>query len=80
MVMRFDGFRDYRRREYCNAIECQVQVLLNSEAKQSEKYEETRKICKSSCTHTTYEFHHWLIDNDFLIVKPEDSNESTGGI
>ncbi len=78
--MPIEGFRDYVQREYCGDINCQVQLLLNSAEKQSEKYEKIRETCKSSCVHTTYEFHHWLIDNDFLIVKPEDLDESTGGM
>jgi hypothetical protein len=78
-VMPIEGFRDYVRREYCNGIKCSVQLMLNSAPKNSEKHEKIRETCKSSCVHTTYEFHHWLMDNDFLIVKPDNSDKFSGG-
>ncbi|GBE56049.1 hypothetical protein BMS3Bbin16_00247 [archaeon BMS3Bbin16] len=66
------GRRDYNRREYCNAVNCKVQLLLNEEDPGSEVYEKIRGICRENCIHTTYEFHHWLVEQGFSITKPED--------
>jgi hypothetical protein len=64
-----DGYSDYQRREYCNDIKCKIQMLLNQESADSPKYEEIRSICKSDCIHSTYEFHHWLIEKGYLLVR-----------
>jgi len=66
-----EGYTDYTRREYCNDIKCPIQLLLNKEAEKSPRYEEIRAICASSCIHNTYEFHHWLIEKGYLVVRPE---------
>ena len=55
----------------CKDIECPIQTLLDRQEAQSESYEEIRNICKNSCIHTTYEFHHWLIKKGYLIVRAE---------
>jgi len=68
--MVIEGYIEYQRREYCNDIQCPIQMLLNKQEESSEEYEEIRKICKSDCIHHTYEFHHWLIDKGYLIVRP----------
>ena len=70
--MQFDGYVDYKRREFCNDIKCPVQIDLNAETEGSEKYEEIRGICKTNCRYTTYEFHHWLIDKGYLIIRKEE--------
>ena len=36
-----------------------------------DRHEKLRDICKTNCIHSTYEFHHWLMDKGFLIVKDE---------
>ena len=69
--MPLEGFSDYKRREFCHANRCSVQLLLDRQTSGSEQYEEIRGICKSSCIHSTYEFHHWLIEEGYQIVKPE---------
>ncbi len=69
--MPIEGYVDYKRREYCNDVKCPVQMLLNKETEGSPKYEEIRAMCKANCVHTTYEFHHWLIQNGFEIAKPK---------
>jgi len=68
--MTLEGFVEYKRREYCNDIKCPVQVELNKQKEGSPEYEKTRKTCASGCLYTTYQFHHWLIDKGYLIVKP----------
>ena len=65
-----EGYVDYQKRAYCNDIQCPVQVLLNQEVTGSERYEFIRGICKTNCLHTTHEFHAWLINHDYLVVKP----------
>ncbi len=65
-----DGYIDYSRREYCHAIGCRIQTLLD-QAKTPEQVEFIRTICKESCIHTTHEFHAWLIKQGYLVVRPE---------
>jgi hypothetical protein len=69
--MPIEGFIDYKRREYCNDVKCSIQMLLNKEEEGSKTYEEIRSICKSNCLHTTRDFHYWLIEKGFEIVRPE---------
>ena len=64
------GFVDYQRREYCKDIRCPVQLLLDETAVGSPEYDHIRSICQNSCIHTTYEFHHWLIEKGYLVVRP----------
>jgi len=65
------GYVDYKRREFCKDVKCQVQLDLDAQKEGSEKYEEIRNICKTNCRYTTYQFHHWLINKGYLIVRPE---------
>jgi hypothetical protein len=68
--MPIDGYIDYRRREYCHDIACPVQVLLDQQPAGGDGYEAVRAICRDHCIHTTYEFHHWLIEKGYLLVRP----------
>jgi hypothetical protein len=68
--MDFEGYIEYQRREYCKDLPCPVQVLLDHQEEGSEGYEQVRSICKDNCIHTTYEFHHWLIQKGYLLVRP----------
>jgi hypothetical protein len=72
--MDIEGYIDYQRREYCKDISCPVQVLLDAEQESSPNYETIRNICKSSCIHSTYEFHHWLIQKGYLVVRPAEGS------
>jgi hypothetical protein len=69
--MSIPGYIDYKRREFCKDIKCPVQLDLDKQEEGSEEYEKIRSICKNDCKYTTYEFHHWLIDKGYLIVRPE---------
>ena len=69
--MSINGYIDYKRREYCNDIKCSVQLDLNARDEGSEEYEKIRSICKNECKYTTYQFHHWLIEKGYLIIRPE---------
>lgn len=65
------GYVDYQRREFCKDVECPMQLDLDAQEQGSDRYEEIRNICKTDCRYTTYQFHHWLIDKGYLIVRPE---------
>ncbi|MCK5708790.1 MAG: hypothetical protein KAI43_14170 [Candidatus Aureabacteria bacterium] len=67
-----DGYTDYKRREYCKDIGCEVQLELDENESNKEEYEKLREICKTGCIHTTYEFHHWLIEKGYLVVRKEN--------
>ncbi len=69
-TMSIEGYADYQRREYCRDISCPIQIELDKYKKDSDDYERIRSICKKYCVHTTYEFHHWLIDKGYEIVRP----------
>lgn len=68
--MSIDGFTEYQRREYCKDIACPVQTLLDQQPAGSATYDHVRGICVAHCIHTTYEFHHWLIEKGYLVVRP----------
>ena len=70
--MSIRGYADYQRREYCKDIGCPVQSLLDKQAAGAPEYDEVRGICQKHCIHTTYEFHHWLIEQGYLVVRPEE--------
>jgi hypothetical protein len=69
--MTLEGYIEYQRREYCKALPCPVQVLLDAAPPNSEAYERIRDICINHCIHTTYEFHHWLIQKGYLVIRPD---------
>jgi hypothetical protein len=66
-----DGYREYRKREFCMDVACPVQEKLNSMDEGSEEYERVRQECIRACRFTAHQFHKWLIERGFLIVKPE---------
>jgi len=70
--MAIEGFVEYKRREFCNDVNCPVQVELNKLPSGSEEYEQVRQTCRTACRYTTYQFHHWLIEKGYLIVRPKD--------
>ena len=67
--MPIEGYVEYKKREFCNDVRCPVQLELNARKPGSEEYEKTRQTCVRDCKHTTWEFHHWLIDKGYLIVR-----------
>ncbi len=69
--MAIEGYVDYQRREYCKSLPCQVQVILDGEPEGSPRYEQIRGLCKTNCIHTTHQFHSWLIQKGYLVVRPE---------
>jgi hypothetical protein len=70
-VMSIEGYMDYQRREFCKDVKCPVQMELDAQEPDSDEYEKIRSICKGNCRYTTYQFHHWLIEKGYLIVRPQ---------
>ncbi len=68
--MPIPGYVDYKAREFCNDVRCPVQLELNSKETGSEEYEKIRQPCRSGCKFTTWQFHHWLTDRGYFIVRP----------
>ncbi len=75
IYMNIEGYIEYKAREFCNDQNCPVQTTLNSLKGQPEAYELIRQTCRSACRHTTWQFHHWLIEKGYLIVKPNNKAE-----
>jgi len=71
VIVPIEGFVEYKRREYCNDIQCPVQLMMNKKVQDSTDNNDLREICQENCLHTTYEFHHWLIKKGYLLIKPE---------
>ncbi|WXG39852.1 MAG: hypothetical protein WED07_03345 [Candidatus Freyarchaeum deiterrae] len=69
--MSIPGYADYKRREFCKDVKCPTQLELETKKEGTKEYEKIRDTCKNKCKYTTYQFHHWLIDQGYLIVKPE---------
>jgi hypothetical protein len=71
--MSVKGFTEYKSREFCNDVQCPVQMELNNPRDKPEEYERIRETCRTSCRYTTWQFHHWLIEKGYLILKLEAS-------
>ncbi len=69
------GFVEYKRREYCNDIKCPVQMMMNTKSQDSTDYNDLREICVQDCLHSTYEFHHWLIEKGYLLIRKEEDKK-----
>ncbi|MEM2109564.1 MAG: hypothetical protein QW327_03650 [Candidatus Odinarchaeota archaeon] len=67
--MVLEGYVEYRKREFCNDVKCPIQLKLNQLQEGSKEYEEVRRVCTTSCKYTTWQFHHWLIDKGYIIVR-----------
>jgi hypothetical protein len=65
------GYIDYQRREFCKDVKCEIQLELDKKDPGTEEYEKVRNICKTDCRYTTYQFHHWLMEKGYLIVRKE---------
>jgi len=70
--MPIEGYVEYQRREFCKDVACPVQLELETHEPGSEGYEGVRQTCKTNCRYTTYQFHHWLIEKGYLIVRPDE--------
>jgi hypothetical protein len=68
--MASEGYVEYKRREFCKDVKCSVQLDLDKQTEGTPEYENTRQKCSVACLCTTWQFHHWLIEKGYLIVKP----------
>ncbi len=73
--MSLEGFVEYKRREFCNDVKCPVQTALNEQKEKTAEYERIRQKCSTACVFTTWQFHHWLMEKGYLILKPKGSEE-----
>lgn len=71
--MSINGYVDYKRREFCKDVKCPVQLNLDTQKEGSDEYEKIRNTCKTGCKYTTYQFHHWLINKGYFIIRPESA-------
>ncbi len=69
--MPIEGYLDYKRREFCKDVKCPVQLELEAQKQGSEEYEKIRQVCKTDCRYTTYQFHHWLTEKGYSIIRPD---------
>jgi hypothetical protein len=74
--MSLEGFTEYKRREFCNDVKCSVQMELNALKDKPDEYERVRQTCSTACKYTTWQFHHWLMEKGYLILKPKRSEET----
>jgi hypothetical protein len=64
-----EGYVEYKRREFCKDVKCPVQVDLIKQIEGSPEYEKIRQKCGTACLYSTWQFHHWLIEKGYLIVR-----------
>jgi hypothetical protein len=64
-----EGYVEYKRREFCKDVKCPVQLELNLQMEGCPAYEQTRQKCGTACLCTTWQFHHWLVEKGYLILK-----------
>ncbi|MHA1409446.1 MAG: hypothetical protein ACTSQY_03835 [Candidatus Odinarchaeia archaeon] len=64
------GYVEYKKRTFCKDVKCPIQLKLNELDENSDEYQEIRKTCTTACKYTTWQFHHWLIENGYLVIKP----------
>ena len=76
-MVTLEGFVEYKRREFCKDVKCPVQMELNKLTEASPPYEQTRQKCSSACLYTTWQFHHWLIEKGYLIVRKTEAKNET---
>lgn len=69
--MSLEGYIAYKRRAFCHDINCPTQIKLNTLNDTSTAYERVRQTCRTRCKYTTWQFHHWLIEKGYLILKPQ---------
>ena len=70
-----EGFDEYKKREFCKDIQCEVQVELNKHPEGSEEYEKIRVTCKADCKHGAHEFHKWLNEHSYIIIKSQKEGD-----
>lgn len=61
--------REYQKYEFCESVKCKALAYSLSNTPQCGRYSDT-------CIKTAKQFHQWLVDNGFKIVK--DESECSG--
>lgn len=69
------GLVDYKKRTFCRAVKCPAQLKLDNLQEGTEEYEKVHDVCKTHCGFSAREFHYWLKENGYLIVKPEPKTD-----
>jgi hypothetical protein len=75
MIMIPQGYAVFKKREFCKDVKCPVQVDLNQQTEGTPTYERTRQKPSIACLCTRWQFHHWLIEKGYLILKLKTSTE-----
>jgi hypothetical protein len=65
-----EGYVEYKRREFCKDVRCPLQLDLEAQKEGSPEYEKIRADCQKQCRYTTHQFHHWLIEKGYLLIRP----------
>ena len=60
---------EYKSREYCKAVKCDVQLELEKHEKGTPQYDAIKNTCKTACKKTAWEFHDWLQRQNYKILK-----------
>lgn len=67
--MSLEGCLEYKAREFCNNVKCPVQITLNNLKEKSEAYELIRQTCRTACRYTAWQFHNWLIEKGYFVIR-----------
>ncbi|MBT5023270.1 hypothetical protein HOK51_08915 [Candidatus Woesearchaeota archaeon] len=57
---------EYQNGEFCKAVNCEVRIKWEESGAD---VSELKKICKSGCIKSAYEFHDYLIEKGYSIKK-----------
>lgn len=58
---------NYKSRDYCKAVNCPVQSIIDKENIYTFDYNKAKNFCRKKCE--AYKLHQWLNKNDYTIVK-----------
>ena len=60
---------EYKSREFCKAVRCEVQPNMDKLKKDSPDYLSFKSMCRLGCKKTAWEFHNWLQEQGYSIKK-----------
>ena len=63
------GENEYQSREFCKDSNCHMQIKIENITEESGKEVLKEEHCREHCK--AYQFHQWLKENDYKIVKGE---------
>lgn len=61
---------EYKDYEFCIAMNCKYYYPKN-------RFEEANCACNVDCVHSAKEFHKWLVNNNFKLLKKNNKDEET---